>query len=113
MGTSDSSKSWHCGLAGQDICHLQGPYAAISVTLGSKQEDKSTERWVHLCPCASQWAGDPSPVWHMSDRKGCHERVSLDTPEARATDGDITSFTANHQPGGSPAAHGSLLGSCG
>lgn len=76
------------------------------------QEDEGTERWAHLCPCASLWAGDPPPVWHISDRKGCHERVSLDTPEARGTDGDITSFTASHQPGGSLAAHGSLSGSC-
>lgn len=74
-------------------------------------ERTKAERWTHLCPHASQWAGDPllcwavlmpqllSPVWHTCDRKRCHERVSGYTPEAGGTDGDVTSFTASHQPG--------------
>lgn len=62
MGTSDNSRNWHCSLAGQDTCHLQGPYAAISVTLGSRKDD-GIERWAHLCPHTSQEARDPLLRW--------------------------------------------------
>lgn len=54
----------------------------------------------------------PSPAWHTSKGKGCHERAWWDTREARGFDGDVASPTAGHQPGGSPAAAGSALGSC-
>lgn len=110
-------------LARQDISLLQGPSGAISATSASGG-DSGTETRAHLCPHTSSWGWDtppssacpnaqlPSPAWHTSKGKGRHERAWWDTREARGFDGDVASPTAGHQPGGSPAAAGSALGSC-
>lgn len=71
METSDSSRSWHCGLAGQDTCHLQGPYTAISITLGSR-EDKGREMDSPLPPCQPVGWGPPSFVGLSSCPSCCH-----------------------------------------
>lgn len=53
----------------------------------------------------------PFPAWHTGEVKGCRERGCGDTWESQGSDGDDTSLSAGHQPGGSLAAQGCPWGS--
>lgn len=96
----------------------------LLVPPGPAERTEAQRDWLVHAPMPAGGAGDtspssgcphaqlPSPAWHTSEGKGCHEQAWGDTREAHGSDRDVTFPTASHQPGGSPAAQDSPLGSC-